>query len=169
MDHDRQTGEGVTPQEYIGIKIETLEFAADAAKIIDSSSEIDKSKKFYFIAATLRPETMYGQTCCFVSPTIEYGIFDAGDCYYIVTQRAFKNMSYQKLTPERGFYKPIVSVPGRAFIGTRIHAPQSVYPELRILPMETVIATKGTGVVTCVPVSYTHLDVYKRQANTCYW
>ncbi|EJS41402.1 cdc60p [Saccharomyces arboricola H-6] len=151
MDHDRQSGEGVTPQEYIGVKIEALEFADDAAKIIDSSSVIDKSKKFYFVAATLRPETMYGQTCCFVSPTIEYGIFDAGDSYFITTERAFKNMSYQKLTPKRGFYKPVVTVPGRAFIGTKIHAPQSVYPELRILPMETVIATKGTGVVTCVP------------------
>lgn len=151
MDHDRQSGEGVTPQEYIGVKIEALEFADDAAKIIDSSSDLDKSKKFYFVAATLRPETMYGQTCCFVSPTIEYGIFDAGDSYFITTERAFKNMSYQKLTPKRGFYKPIVTVPGKAFIGTKIHAPQSVYPELRILPMETVIATKGTGVVTCVP------------------
>lgn len=32
MDHDRQSGEGVTPQEYIGVKIEALEFADDAAK-----------------------------------------------------------------------------------------------------------------------------------------
>lgn len=44
MDHDRQSGEGVTPQEYIGVKIEALEFADDAAKIIDSSSDLDKSK-----------------------------------------------------------------------------------------------------------------------------
>ncbi|CAB4252885.1 similar to Saccharomyces cerevisiae YPL160W CDC60 Cytosolic leucyl tRNA synthetase, ligates leucine to the appropriate tRNA [Maudiozyma barnettii] len=151
MDHDRQSGEGVAPQEYIGIKIEATEFAKDAQVLLDGCAAIDKSKKLYFIAATLRPETMYGQTCCFVSPTIEYGIFDNGDSYYITTKRAFKNMSFQKLTPTRGSYEPILTIPGKAFIGSKIDAPLSVYKDLRILPMETVIATKGTGVVTCVP------------------
>ncbi|CCF55823.1 hypothetical protein KAFR_0A03880 [Kazachstania africana CBS 2517] len=153
MDHDRQSGEGVTPQEYVGIKIEVTEFAPEAKKIVDGCADLDKAKKIYFVAATLRPETMYGQTCCFVSPKIEYGIFDAGDSYYITTERAFKNMSYQKLTPKRGYYKPVITINGKAFIGSKIHAPLSVYPELRILPMETVIATKGTGVVTCVPTN----------------
>ncbi|SCU82602.1 LADA_0C06678g1_1 [Lachancea dasiensis] len=151
MDHDRQSGEGVTPQEYVGIKIEATEFAEAAQKIVNTADGIDRSKKFYFVAATLRPETMYGQTCCFVSPKIDYGVFDAGDSYYITTERAFKNMSYQKLTPIRGSYKPIVTISGKDFIGSKIHAPLSAYKELRILPMETVIATKGTGVVTCVP------------------
>ncbi|AMD21140.1 HEL141Cp [Eremothecium sinecaudum] len=151
MDHDRQSGEGVTPQEYVGIKIEVIEFAPEAKEIIDAVDALDRSKKIYFVAATLRPETMYGQTCCFVSPKIEYGIFDAGDSYYITTERAFKNMSYQKLTPVRGRYEAITTVLGSKFVGSRIHAPLSAYPELRILPMETVISTKGTGVVTCVP------------------
>lgn len=151
MDHDRQSGEGVTPQEYVGIKIEATEFAPEAKKIIETSSKIDQNKKIYFVAATLRPETMYGQTCCFVSPKIDYGIFDAGDSYYITTERAFKNMSYQKLTPNRGDYKPVLTINGKALIGSKIHAPMTPYTELRILPMETVIATKGTGVVTCVP------------------
>lgn len=150
MDHDRQSGEGVTPQEYVGIKIEVIEFAEEARKIVESSN-LDHSKKVYFVAATLRPETMYGQTCCFVSPKIEYGIFDAGDSYYITTERAFKNMSYQRLTPKRGDYSPLVKILGKHFIGSKINAPLTPYPELRILPMETVIATKGTGVVTCVP------------------
>ncbi|EDO17141.1 hypothetical protein Kpol_1072p11 [Vanderwaltozyma polyspora DSM 70294] len=151
MDHDRQSGEGVTPQEYVGIKIDVLEFAPEAQKIVDATEGLDKSKKVHFIAATLRPETMYGQTCCFVSPKITYGIFDAGDSYYITTERAFKNMSYQKITPTRGYYKPIANLEGKTLIGTKIHAPNSIHPELRILPMETVIANKGTGVVTCVP------------------
>lgn len=151
MDHDRQSGEGVTPQEYVGIKIEVLEFPEAAKRVVESASALDKDKKIFFIAATLRPETMYGQTCCFVSPKIEYGIFDAGDAYYITTERAFKNMSYQKLTPKRGFYEAVVKIMGKDLIGSRIQAPLSVYGELRILPMETVIATKGTGVVTCVP------------------
>ncbi|GAV54997.1 hypothetical protein ZYGR_0AS03200 [Zygosaccharomyces rouxii] len=151
MDHDRQSGEGVTPQEYIGIKIEVVEFAEAAKQIIESNASMDKSKKVYFIAATLRPETMYGQTCCFVSPKITYGIFDAGDSYYITTERAFKNMSYQNLTPKRGVYSPVVNIDGKALIGSRIESALSVYNDLRILPMETVVANKGTGVVTCVP------------------
>lgn len=150
MDHDRQSGEGVTPQEYFGIKIQVLEFASRAHKIIESAN-LDKSKNIYFVAATLRPETMYGQTCCFVSSKIEYGVFDAGDSYYITTQRAFKNMSYQRLTPVRGQYISEVNIMGENFIGTKIRAPLATYSELRILPMDTIIATKGTGIVTCVP------------------
>ncbi|SGZ41162.1 probable Leucine--tRNA ligase, cytoplasmic [Hanseniaspora guilliermondii] len=151
MDHDRQSGEGITPQEYVGIKIEATELAENAQKIVDSVSDFDKSKKIYFVAATLRPETMYGQTCCFVSPKIDYGIFDNGDSYYITTERAYKNMSYQKITPQRGYYKPVVTISGKDFIGTKINPPLAQQSNLRILPMETVIATKGTGVVTCVP------------------
>ncbi|KAL6947792.1 cytosolic leucyl tRNA synthetase [Hanseniaspora uvarum] len=151
MDHDRQSGEGITPQEYVGIKIEATELAENAQKIVDSVANFDKSKKIYFVAATLRPETMYGQTCCFVSPKIDYGIFDNGDSYYITTERAYKNMSYQKITPQRGYYKPVVTISGKDFIGTQINPPLAQQSNLRILPMETVIATKGTGVVTCVP------------------
>lgn len=151
MDHDRQSGEGITPQEYVGIKIEATELSENAQKIVDSVANFDKSKKIYFVAATLRPETMYGQTCCFVSPKIDYGIFDNGDSYYVTTERAYKNMSYQKITPQRGYYKPVVTISGKDFIGTKINPPLAQQSNLRILPMETVIATKGTGVVTCVP------------------
>lgn len=57
------------------------------------------------------------------------------------------------MTPKRGYYKPVVSILGKDFVGSKIHAPLTPYPELRILPMDTVIATKGTGVVTCVPTN----------------
>lgn len=146
MDHDRQSGEGVTPQEYVGIKIQVTEFADESAV-----ASLDKSKKVYLVAATLRPETMYGQTCCFVSPKIDYGIFDNGNEYFITTERAYKNMSYQKITPARGEYKPVATINGSKLIGSKIKAPLSAYDELRVLPMETVLANKGTGVVTCVP------------------
>lgn len=152
LDHDRQSGEGVNPQEYTGIKIEVNDFA-DAAKQVLSEASFDVSdKKVFLVAATLRPETMYGQTCCFVSPNIDYGIFDAGNNeYFICTERAFKNMSYQKITPKRGYYKPVVTINGKTLIGSKITAPLAINKDLRVLPMETVLATKGTGVVTCVP------------------
>lgn len=152
MDHDRQSGEGVGPQEYTGIKIELLEVPQGVQLILDSANFSADGKKIYLVAATLRPETMYGQTCCFVSPKIQYGLFDAGNNeYFVCTRRAFKNMSYQKITPQRGVHTPVAIIPGSELIGARIHAPMSVYSELRVLPMQLILEGKGTGVVTCVP------------------
>ncbi|ODQ67173.1 leucyl-tRNA synthetase [Nadsonia fulvescens var. elongata DSM 6958] len=152
MDHDRSSGEAVLPQEYTGIKINISEWPEAAKEVLANADIPLDGKKCYLVAATLRPETMYGQTCCFVSPKIDYGLFDAGNNeYFITTERAFKNMSYQKLTPVRGEYKPLAIIPGKTLIGARINAPLSAYPEVRVLPMETVLANKGTGVVTCVP------------------
>lgn len=152
LDHDRQSGEGVNPQEYTGIKIKVTEFAPEAQKFLAENNFDLEGKQVYLVAATLRPETMYGQSCCFVSPKITYGIFDVGNGnYYISTERAFKNMSYQNLTPKRGDYKAAVEISGKTLIGSKIDAPLAVLKDLRILPMETVLASKGTGVVTCVP------------------
>lgn len=152
MDHDRQSGEAVLPQEYTGIKIEVTEFNNAALEEFKSQSFDLEGKKVYLVAATLRPETMYGQTCCFVSPKIDYGVFDAGNGeYFICTERAFKNMSYQELTPKRGDYSSVAIINGEALVGSKIHAPLAVHETLRVLPMETILETKGTGVVTCVP------------------
>ena len=94
MDHDRQSGEGLGPQEYTAIKLEVVKFAEAAeekAKVVEDTL---KGKRIFFVAATLRPETMYGQTCCFVGPKIEYGMFIDRDEIYICTPRAAKNMAY---------------------------------------------------------------------------
>lgn len=152
LDHDRQSGEGANPQEYTGIKIKIDEFPEECLDLLRQTSFDPKDKKVYLVAATLRPETMYGQSCCFVSPKLTYGIFDAGNGeYFICTERAFKNMSFQKLTPIRGYYKPVVEIPGKTLIGAKITAPLAISKNLHVLPMETVLASKGTGVVTCVP------------------
>ena len=94
MDHDRQSGEGIGPQEYTAIKLEVIEFAEAAKDKIKPVEEILKGKRVSFIAATLRPETMYGQTCCFVGPQIEYGMFVDRNEVYICTPRAARNMAY---------------------------------------------------------------------------
>lgn len=152
MDHDRQSGESVNPQEYTGIKIKISEWAPKALKSVEESGVSLDGKNTFLVAATLRPETMYGQNCCYVSPKINYGIFDAGNNeYFICTERAFKNMCFQELTPQRGYYKPVAWISGADLIGSKIKAPLSVYPEVRVLPMETILPNKGTGVVTSVP------------------
>lgn len=61
------------------------------------------SKSVFLVAATLRPETMYGQTNCWVHPNIRYIAFSTvnGEIF-ISTERAAKNMSYQGFTKEEG-------------------------------------------------------------------
>ncbi len=48
------------------------------------------------LAATLRPETMYGQTNCWVLPEGQYGAYKGlGGEVYIMTERSALNLSYQ--------------------------------------------------------------------------
>lgn len=54
MDHDRQSGEGVGPQEYTAIKMPVVEFGAAAQRV----KELVGDKPVVMVAATLRPETM---------------------------------------------------------------------------------------------------------------
>ncbi|KAI8985496.1 leucyl-tRNA synthetase [Pilobolus umbonatus] len=153
MDHDRSSGEAVGPQEYTGIKMEVLEWSESAAKVLKSIKH-----KVYLVAATLRPETMYGQTNCFVGTEITYGVYNVdGKNAYLCTERAARNMSMQKIfldkdgKPTEAKIECLVKIKGSDVVGTKIHAPLSTYPAVYVLPMEGVLATKGTGVVTSVP------------------
>ena len=50
----------------------------------------------FLMAATLRPETMAGQTNCWALPEGQYGAYRGlGNEIYVLTQRAALNMSYQ--------------------------------------------------------------------------
>lgn len=57
-------------QEYTLIKMQALELPGKLA-------ELRQHGTVYFMAATLRPETMYGQTNCWVLPDGQYGAFAA--------------------------------------------------------------------------------------------
>ncbi|KAI0428575.1 leucyl-tRNA synthetase [Xylaria sp. FL1042] len=155
LDHDRSSGEGIAVQEYVALKLKTLEWSENAQKII--GDKIPSDADVYFIPATLRPETMYGQTCCFVGPTVDYGIFriskEGGkDEYFVCSERSARNMAFQGISSPWGEYHQVVALKGEDFVGTLVHAPLSIHEKgIRILPMGTVKPTKGTGVVTCVP------------------
>ncbi|KAI0651318.1 leucine-tRNA ligase [Trametes meyenii] len=149
MDHDRSEGEALGPTEYTGIKMEVAQWSPEAAKAIEGKVG---GRKVYFVAATLRPETMYGQTNCFVGTAIKYGVFAINDKEaYVCTHRAVRNMAFQGITAVRGQIDQLLEVDGTALVGTKIKAPFSVNPEVYVLPMENVLPGKGTGVVTCVP------------------
>lgn len=112
---------------------------------------------------------MYGQTCCFVGPSVEYGIYKVTDDeYYFVTPRAARNMAFQGIFPEWGVFPKVAGLIGSDVVGTLVNAPLSVHKDgVRILPMESVKPTKGTGVVTSVPSDspddyITMLDLVKK-------
>ncbi|EPS94595.1 hypothetical protein FOMPIDRAFT_1054942 [Fomitopsis schrenkii] len=165
MDHDRSEGEALGPQEYTGIRMEVVQFSDAAKQAIEDKLG---GRKAFFVAATLRPETMYGQTNCFVGTAIKYGVFAINDKEaYICTYRAARNMAFQGITAVRGQVHQLTEVEGTALVGTKIKAPLSVYPEVHVLPMENVLATKGTGVVTSVPSDSpddytTYMDLRKK-------
>ncbi|KAK7441730.1 cytosolic leucyl tRNA synthetase [Stygiomarasmius scandens] len=149
MDHDRQDGEGVGPQEYTAIKAEVVEWSPAAKAAVESKLG---GRKVFLVAATLRPETMYGQTNCFVGPSLKYGIFAVNDKEaYLCTYRAARNMAFQGITSQRGEINQLTEIEGSKIIGTKIKAPFSINPEVYVLPMDNVLPTKGTGVVTSVP------------------
>jgi leucyl-tRNA synthetase len=150
MDHDRQSGEAVNPQEYTAVKMKVLEWGPDVSEEVKKASE---GKTVYLVAATLRPETMYGQTNCFVGTGLEYGLYEASDNeLYFVTERSARNMAFQGcFDRERGVFNKVASAKGAEVIGTKVNPPFGIVPEVYVLPMEGVLATKGTGVVTSVP------------------
>ena len=148
-DHDRASGEGVAPQEYTLIKLLVIApYPEDSPLLHDDLV----GKNIYLAPATLRPETMYGQTNCFVLPEGEYGAFEMvnGDVF-VVSQRSAIGMSYQGLTKEWGKAEPIVTMTGQDLIGLPLKAPQATFEVVYTLPLTTILMGKGTGVVTSVP------------------
>ena len=162
MDHDRKTGEGVGVQEYTGIKLKILmnEIKSEdvfgtvvGKKLLDGTfKKAIGTLEVYMVAATLRPETMYGQTNCFVGVDLDYGVFQVSETEaWICTSRAARNMSYQNLFQEKGRVIKLFDLKGIDLIGIPVQAPLSFYEKVYVLPMDGVLANKGTGVVTSVP------------------
>lgn len=152
MDHDRASGEAVGPQEYTGLKMEVSEWSP---ALKDLPQKLGGGKRVFMIAATLRTETVYGQTACYVGPNIKYGLYEAKgeNEIYLVTERAARNMAFQDLLKTRGEFPKVAEVKGSEIVGTRVRPPMSIHPEVYILPMETVLATKVTRALLPFPLS----------------
>lgn len=145
MDHDRSSGEGVGPQEYTLVKM--MLTGKKPQKLAQVKTTV------YLVGATLRPETMYGQTNCWLHPDIKYIAFETtknGEVW-IATRRAARNMSYQGFTAKNGEVKVIAELTGMELMGMELSAPLTPNKVIYTLPMLTIKEDKGTGVVTCVP------------------
>jgi len=153
-DHDRAVGEGVCPQEYTLIKMRLM----SSIPALSAVQEL-RNATVYLLAATLRPETMYGQTNCWVLPHDKEG----NDVYYgcyrthipgeivVVSEQAAVNMAYQSLSPSFGKAELVCRVKGADLLGLEVAAPLSQLKVVRTLPLLTISMGKGTGIVTCVP------------------
>ena len=164
-DHDRSEGEGVNPQEYTLIKMKVKELPKEWTESLGDSN-------VFLVAATLRPETMYGQTNCFVLPEGEYGFFRMrGGDVFVCSRRSALNMCYQDLAESSEDMQPVclMTKTGADLVGLPLEAPLCQYPTIHVLPMFTISMQKGTGVVTSVPAEapddFACLTDWKKRAN----
>lgn len=142
QDHDRSKGEGVTCQEYTLVK-----FKVDGLKV--DAKHFDESKDINLMAATMRPETMYGLSNLWVHPELEYGIYqheyESVNDYVVMLPRAAKNLIYQD-------HKLVLVklIKGHELLGLNVTQCQIENP-VPILPMLQINESKGTGIVSSVP------------------
>jgi leucyl-tRNA synthetase len=165
-DHDRSEGEGVGPQEYVLIKLRVL--APDHGQerhgkmeALLKKAEDEGRKGVYLVPATLRPETMYGQTNCFVLPDGEYGayVIDATNEVFVMSSRSARGLSCQAYDPANDVYFTkefgkitcMETFTGDELLGLPLKAPNATYEKVYTLPLLTISMGKGTGVVTSVP------------------
>ena len=168
-DHDRQSGEGVGPQEYTLIKLRVKDVPEKWLHAIKGD------QKIFLVAATLRPETMYGQTNCFVLPEGEYGLYQMhNNEVFVCSRRSATNMIFQNLGPREAGEagdEPVelLTVPGTDLVGLPLLAPFAEYDTVYALPMFTISMSKGTGIVTSVPADspddYVCLRDWKTRKN----
>ena len=125
-DHDRQSGEGITPDEYTLIK-----YRLDDGTILP--------------AATFRPETVYGITNMWINPDSTYVEADVDGETWIISQQAAEKLKEQehKITIKRSFL-------GRELIGKCFTNPITNL-KFPILPGWFVNPQTATGVVYSVP------------------
>ena len=125
-DHDRQSGEGMTAEEYTLIKYKLDE-------------------KTFLPAATFRPETIYGITNMWINPVATYVEASVNGENWIVSQEAAEKLKEQerKVEVKRTFQ-------GKELIGKWIENPITNL-KFPILPGWFVDPKIATGVVYSVP------------------
>lgn len=124
-DHARLEGEGETPQEFTLLKF--------------------RFEDGYLVAASLRPETVYGQTNMWVDPDLEYVKAEVNGEIWIASKQCIEKLSHQNKVTEI-----LDTVKGKELIGKLCTAP-GIEREIPILPSGFCDPDKGTGLVTSVP------------------
>ncbi|MBI3333914.1 leucine--tRNA ligase [Candidatus Pacearchaeota archaeon] len=100
--------------------------------------------KKFLVAATLRPETVFGQTNLWINPEVSYIEAEVGEEIWIMSEEGYEKLRYQRSDIKKiGYLK-------ESLLGKKALAPM-IHRELMILPSRFVDADVGTGIVTSVP------------------
>ena len=99
----------------------------------------------FLVAATLRPETVFGQTNLWMNPTARYVEVAVGNEKWILSYECAFKLGYQK---EQVMVGRDVDV--RSCIGSRVMAP-GANREIMVLPASFCDPEIGSGIVTSVP------------------
>ncbi|MBI2151636.1 leucine--tRNA ligase [Candidatus Woesearchaeota archaeon] len=116
----------------------------------------------YLIAATLRPETVFGQTNLWINPQAEYVRVDVAGEKWIVSREAAEKLSYQKENLVVG-----ETIKAAEWIGRQVLAP-GIGREIPVYPASFCDPKFGTGIVTSVPsdAPYDYVALKVLQENT---
>lgn len=99
----------------------------------------------FLVAATLRPETVYGQVNFWVNPEVEYVKMKKGSETWIVSPQAAEKLSYQM-----DDISVIGKIHGKEMIGWMCQAPM-IRRSVPVFPASFCDPAVGTGLVTSVP------------------
>ncbi|MDR2866664.1 MAG: leucine--tRNA ligase [Methanomassiliicoccaceae archaeon] len=99
----------------------------------------------YLVAATLRPETVYGQVNFWANPDVEYVKMRKGNETWVVSPSAARKLAYQKDDCEI-----IGKINGRDMVGWMCEAPM-IHRNVPVFPAGFCDPNVGTGLVTSVP------------------
>ncbi len=124
-DHDRVEGEGETPQEYVLMKY--------------------KCDNFYLVAATLRPETLFGDSNMWLHPDVEYVKTKVDEEEWLISEQCAA-----KLKEQDHHIEIIGKIKGKELLGKTCIAPITG-AELLTLPATFCDPSIGTGIVRSVP------------------
>jgi leucyl-tRNA synthetase len=122
---DISKGEGAEQQEFTLLKF--------------------RFKDAFIIAATLRPETVYGQTNLWVDPNVTYVKANVNGETWIISRECAEKLKYQKDKVDI-----IGEITGKEMIGKYCTAP-GIERDIIILPSKFCDPKIGSGIVTSVP------------------
>jgi leucyl-tRNA synthetase len=128
-----------------GGNAEKNEYTLLKFKLHDNENGNDNSKTDYLVAATLRPETVYGQTNLWINPEAEYVRVQVEGENWIMSREAAEKLSYQI---DDVILKE--DVDPKKLLGQYALAP-GVEREIPILPATFCNSKVGSGIVTSVP------------------
>ena len=123
-DHDRRSGEGETPQEFLLVK--------------------HKLGKQFLISATLRPDTIMGITNVFVHPDATYAVANVDGEEWVLSEHVIPRIEEQGLA-----IKKTGTVAGKDLVGKETE--EFGNRKVPVLPATFIDPNTGTGIVHSVP------------------